>query len=307
MEKGTIFDIKEFAVHDGPGVRQTVFLKGCPLRCQWCHNPEGLETRPQLMFSRSSCIRCGKCMEVCPFGSPAGQKASGCPDETNAGETGAFFPGSACTACGACVSVCPMGLRQISGKVMTSLQLVDAIRENSDYYAALGGGVTFSGGEPLMQGAFLLEVLGQITDLHTAIETSAYASPRLFSRITERLSFIMMDVKLMDAGLHKHYTGVDNTVILENLHSLCRGSKPFVVRIPLIPGVNDTPENLEATAAFLAGSSSLLRVEILPYHKTAGAKYSMLGMEYRPDFDVEASLWMPQSVFEKYKIRSEIL
>ena len=307
MEKGTIFDIKEFAVHDGPGVRQTVFLKGCPLRCQWCHNPEGLEARPQLMFSRSSCIRCGKCMEVCPFGAAAGQKTSGSPDETGMEETGAFFPGSACTACRACVSGCPMGLRQISGKVMTSVQLADAIRENSDYYAALGGGGTFSGGDPLMQGAFLLEVLEQISDLHTAIETSAYASPQLFSRIAERLSFIMTDVKLMDPGLHKHYTGVDNTVILENLRSLCRGSKPFVVRIPLIPGVNDTRENLEATAAFLAGSDSLLRVEILPYHKTAGAKYSMLGMEYHPGFDVEAPLRMPQSVFEKYKIRSEIL
>lgn len=190
---------------------------------------------------------------------------------------------------------------------MTSVQLAEAIRENSDYYAALGGGVTFSGGEPLMQGAFLLEVLEQISDLHTAIETSAYASPQLFGRITEHLSFIMMDVKLMDPGLHKHYTGADNTVILENLRSLCRGSKPFVVRIPLIPGVNDTRENLEATAAFLAGSDSLLRVEILPYHKTAGAKYSMLGMEYRPGFDVEAPLQMSQSVFEKYKIRSEIL
>lgn len=120
-----------------------------------------------------------------------------------------------------------MGLRQISGKVMTSVQLAEAIRENSDYYAALGGGVTFSGGEPLMQGAFLLEVLEQISDLHTAIETSAYASPQLFDRITERLSFIMMDVKLMDPGLHKHYTGVDNTVILENLRSLCRGQQAF--------------------------------------------------------------------------------
>lgn len=305
MEKGTIFDIKEFAVHDGPGVRQTVFLKGCPLRCQWCHNPEGLEARPQLLFSRSSCIRCGKCMEVCPLAPDRREMTAGKQD---GGETpGAFFPGPSCTACGACVSVCPMGLRQISGRIMTSAQLVEAIRENSDYYAALEGGVTFSGGEPLMQGAFLLEVLEGIPDLHTAIETSAYASPDLFRQVLKSLSFVMMDVKLMDAGLHKHYTGVDNAVILENLRMLCRGDKPFVVRIPLIPGVNDTRENLEATASFLAGAASLLRVEILPYHKTAGAKYGMLGMEYRPGFDVDAPLRLPLTVFENYKIRSKIL
>lgn len=294
MKNGTIFDIKEFAVHDGPGVRQTVFLKGCPLRCQWCHNPEGLSMHPQLMFSRSSCIHCSKCMEVCPTAS------KGIKPDT-------FFPGKDCIACGACVDVCPMGLRQITGKVMSSGELVAAIRENSDYYAALGGGVTFSGGEPLLQGEFLLEVLEQLPDLHTAIETSAYADSRLFAQVAKRLSFLMMDVKLMDPVQHKKYTGVDNGIILDNLRYLCRGSKPFVVRIPLIPGVNDSRENLEATAAFLSGAGALLRVEILPYHKTAGAKYSMLGMEYRPDFPAEAPFSLPEHIFDKYNIRSNVL
>ena len=294
MKTGTIFDIKEFAVHDGPGVRQTVFLKGCPLRCRWCHNPEGLSVQPQLMFSRSSCIRCGKCMEVCPAASKAGKP-------------GGFYPGKDCIACGTCVDVCPMGLRQITGKVMSSGELVAAIRENSDYYAALGGGVTFSGGEPLLQGEFLLEVLEQLPDLHTAIDTSAYADSRLFAQAAERLSFLMMDVKLMDPALHKKYTGVDNGIILDNLRFLCRGSKPFVIRIPLIPGVNDSRENLEATAAFLSGAASLLRVEILPYHKTAGAKYSMLGMEYQPGFNTDAPFTLPEHIFEKYKIRSKVL
>ena len=211
MRSGTIFDIKEFAVHDGPGVRQTVFFKGCPLRCQWCHNPEGLSARPQLMFSRSSCSRCGKCRLVCPLS----------PDKESPSPA---FPAD-CTACGACVRVCPLGLRTISGQRMTSQELTAAIRENSGYYAALGGGVTFSGGEPLMQGDFLLEVLEQISDLHTAIETSAYAPPDLFQAVTDRLSFIMMDVKLMDPALHRRYTGVDNRVILENLTRLLRGKK----------------------------------------------------------------------------------
>lgn len=292
---GTIFDIKEFAVHDGPGVRQTVFLKGCPLRCQWCHNPEGLRSTPQLMFSRSSCLKCGRCMEVCPASHPHSLSAD------------PFFPGDACTACGECVHVCPLGLRQISGKAMSSADLVSAIRENSGYYAALGGGVTFSGGEPLMQGEFLSEVLDQIPDLHTAIETSGYADPVLFGQITSRLSFIMMDIKLMDPKRHKHFTGVDNALILQNLHTLCEGGKPFVIRIPLIPGVNDSAENLEATACALTDAKSLERVEILPYHKTAGAKYGMLGMEYRPGFDTEGALSFSAELFEKYGIKSKLL
>lgn len=293
MKSGTVFDIKEFAVHDGPGVRQTVFFKGCPLRCQWCHNPEGLSSRPQLMFSQNSCTGCGKCRLACPL---TGQKDIPAP----------VFP-SDCTACGACVEACPLGLRRITGKKMTSRELVNAIRENGDYYAALGGGVTFSGGEPLMQGEFLLEVLEQIPDLHTAIETSAYAPADLFRAVTDRLSFVMMDVKLMDPALHRRYTGVDNRMILENLTRLCRGKKEFVVRIPLIPGVNNTEENLEQTAAFLAGSACLLRVELLPYHQTARAKYRMAGMEYRPEFDTSARLQIPEHIFEKYKIRSVVL
>ncbi len=293
MKSGTIFDIKEFAVHDGPGVRQTVFFKGCPLHCQWCHNPEGLSANPQLMFSRSSCVQCGKCRLVCPLSS----KEDKCSPATPA----------KCTACGACVEVCPLGLRQISGQTLTSKELVNIIRENSDYYAALEGGVTFSGGEPLMQGDFLLEVLEQIPDLHTAIETSGYASSALFQAVTDRLSFIMMDVKLMDSALHRQYTGVDNRIILENLMYLCKGQKKFVVRIPMIPGVNNSKENLEQTAEFLSGAASLLRVELLPYHQTAGAKYGMLGMEYHPDFDTSASLQIPEHIFEKYKIRSVVL
>ena len=293
MKSGTIFDVKEFAVHDGPGVRQTVFFKGCTLRCQWCHNPEGLSAKPQLMFSRSSCSSCGKCRQVCPLTEQKEIHAPASPE--------------GCTACGACVEVCPLGLRQISGKKMSSRELVSLIRENSDYYAALGGGVTFSGGEPLMQGEFLLEVLDQIPDLHTAIETSAYAPSDLFQAVTDHLSFIMMYVKLMDPVLHRHYTGADNRIILENLTRLCRGKKEFVVRIPLIPGVNNTEENLEQTAAFLSGAPSLLRVELLPYHQTAGAKYSMVGMEYRPEFDTSAPLQIPEHIFEKYKIRSVVL
>ena len=281
MEEGVVFDLKEFAVYDGPGLRQTVFLKGCPLRCSWCHNPEGLSPKPQLMVSVASCRHCGRCEAVCTH------------------ET--------CVACGRCVLECPLNLRRIAGTRMTSEALVAKIRRSSDYYARYGGGVTFSGGEPLMQHAFLLEVLRQIPDLHRAIETSGYADPDTFAEVVENLDFVMMDIKLFDGQAHRKYTGVDNRRILENAKQLCRGSVPFVIRIPVIPGVNDSEENFRATAQWIAGAPALQRVELLPYHKTAGAKYAMVGRTYAPPFDPERQVRISREIFEEYGIRSEVL
>lgn len=285
MQSGVVFEFKEFAVQDGPGARLTVFFKGCPLRCQWCHNPEGLSSAPQLMVSRQSCLQCGACQSVCHA-----QKEN-----------------TSCDLCGACVRVCPLGLRKIAGQRYTSQELIRIIRRDSDYYRALDGGVTFSGGEPLMQPAFLSEVLDGLQDIHTAIETCGYAPSETFLSIVPRMSFVMMDLKLMDPAAHRHYTGVDNEPILRNLRSLCEGDTPFVVRIPLIPGVNDTKENLIASARFLQGARSLQRVELLPYHLTAGAKYSMLGKEYSPDFDPAQPVRTYTDLFEQYDIRSVVL
>lgn len=281
MKKGVIFDIKEFAVFDGPGMRQTVFLKGCPLRCSWCHNPEGISIRPQLMVSTASCIHCGRCEEVCGH--------------------------EVCIACGKCVPVCSLHLRKIAGIEMTSEELVEKIRKDSDYYAKYGGGVTFSGGEPLLQIDFLIEVLEQLTDLHRAIETSGYCEPQQFRRAVSHLDYVMMDIKLMDAERHRQYTGVDNAVILQNAKILCEGETPFVIRIPVIPGVNDNEENYRATAVFLMGAKALQKVEFLPYHMTAGAKYGMLGKKYQPNFDPDQKIWISQKNFEDYGIRSEVL
>ena len=281
MKTGTVFDIKEFAVHDGPGMRQTIFMKGCPLRCSWCHNPEGLSCAPQLMVSHAACIHCGRCAQVCDR--------------------------KTCTACGACVRVCLVHIRRITGVRMTSRELAELIRKDSGYYARYGGGVTFSGGEPLMQGEFLLEVLRELPELHRALETCGYCSRELFERALEHLEYVMMDIKLCDPEKHIRYTGVDNKVILQNARALCQGETPFVIRIPVIPGVNDNEENYRATAELLKGARALLRVEFLPYHKTAGAKYAMLGEEYRPDFDPEAGIWISQKIFEEYGIRSVVL
>lgn len=281
MRTGTVFDLKEFAVYDGPGMRQTVFLKGCPLRCNWCHNPEGLSMEPQLMVSRASCTNCGRCREVC----------------TN----------EHCISCGRCVEVCPLHLRRIAGTVMTSGQLVELIRKDSGYYARYGGGVTFSGGEPLMQAEFLMEVLDQIPDLHRAIETSGFTDGETFRRVVERLDYVMLDIKIFDSALHRRYVGADNRQILDNAKQLCAGDTPFVIRIPVIPGVNDNQENFRRTAEWVAGARALEKVELLPYHKTAGAKYEMVGKKYEPMFDADRKVAVSQQIFAEYGIRSEVL
>lgn len=293
MKTGIIFDIKEFAVYDGPGMRQTVFFKGCPLHCSWCHNPEGLSAAPQLMVSHASCTDCGRCMQVCERGEDCVHSQSRIPQT--------------CIACGACISACPLHLRRIAGQRITSRELAERIRKDGAYYARYGGGVTFSGGEPLMQAGFLMEVLHELPDLHRAIETSGYCRPEVFRSVADNLNYILMDIKLFDSAKHRRYTGVDNAVILQNAAFLRDGDKPFVIRIPVIPGVNDNADNYRSIAAFLAGAKALERVEFLPYHKTAGAKYAMVDREYSPDFDPQQGVWISQKIFEEYGIRSEVL
>lgn len=281
METGVIFHVEEFAIHDGPGIRQMVFLKGCPLRCSWCHNPEGLVPYPQMMVSKSNCISCGACEKVCRQNS--------------------------CIACGVCVPVCPLNLRKVVGTRLSSEKLANMVKSKNDYYRKYGGGVTFSGGEPLMQGDFLLEVLDQIPGTHCALETSGYAAADMFRRVAEHMDYIFLDLKIMDRDKHIKYTGVDNTAILDNAKFLCRQEIPFVIRIPLIPGINDDEENYEQTARFLSGAKALLRVELLPYNKSAGAKYAMLGVEYTPQFDQQAAPSIRQDIFKKYGIGSAVL
>ena len=260
--KGVVFDIKEFAVFDGPGIRTTVFLKGCPLRCQWCHNPEGLSPEPQLTVSPASCTRCGECLKHCPT------------------------PGH-CTACGQCVPWCPRGLRRIAGARMSSEELAKKLLRGRDLLEESGGGFTFSGGEPLMQWPFVREVVAQLDGMHCAVETSGYAPDAVFREVMDTLDLVMMDIKLTDPEKHRRFTGVDNAPILRHADMLCAGNTPFIIRMPLIPGVNDEPAHFEAVAGRVAGAKALQRVELLPYHKTAGAKYGMVGLEYKPEFDVD--------------------
>lgn len=281
MNTGVIFDIKEFSVFDGPGIRQTVFFKGCPLRCSWCHNPEGLSAAPQVMVSTGACTGCGKCRGVCLH--------------------------EDCIACGKCVLVCPQNVRRIAGERMTAEALAALLLKDADYYRGCGGGVTFSGGEPLMQGAFLIDVLERLPGVHCAIETSGYAELELFVQALNRLQYVIMDLKLMDDALHRKYTGVSNRRILQNAETLIGSGKPCRFRVPLIPGVSDTEENLQATAAFLAARGAHVPVELLPYHKTAGAKYEMIGAQYTPMFDPEQHVTAREEIFTQYGLECSVL
>lgn len=278
MTEGIIFDIEEFSVHDGPGIRTAVFLKGCPLRCVWCHNPEGISPLPQLTVKTQLCVHCGKCREICP--------------------------NEKCAACGLCVNECPLHIRKIAGYKITVEKLAEKIRKNKDFYDSSGGGVTFSGGEPLMQHEFLFEVMRKLNDVHKLIETSGHADSGVFTDALKLADMIIMDIKHTDTARHKNYTGSGNEKILKNLEILKTSGAPFIIRIPLIPDINDGDDNLKTTAELLSGCASLIKVELLPYNKFAGAKYSAIGKKYEPPFNETKKNNINQEYFQKHGIRS---
>ncbi len=281
MAKGLIFEIEEFAVHDGPGIRETVFFKGCPLNCNWCHNPEGISFDKEIMVSIGSCTHCGRCINVCK--------------------------NDQCIVCGICISACPLRLRKISGIEYEAKDLAEVLLKQREIMKKNNGGITISGGEPMAQPQFLLELIDELKTIHVAIETSGYAPENIFKEVVDRVDLVLMDIKHADPEIHKQYTGKDNKLILKNLTYLCNSGKKFYVRIPLIPGVNDTRENMEKTAELLKDTIGLERVELLPYHKTAGAKYSMVGKEFKPMFDTEKMPNVFLEPFKKYHINCQVL
>lgn len=229
MTRGIVFDIREFTIHDGPGARTTVFLKGCPLRCTWCHNPEGQSMEPQLMRSA-------------------------------AGE-------------------------RIVGRAYEAEELAAILLDQAPILALNGGGVTFSGGEPLMQAAFVADVIDGLGGMHVVLDTSGYAPADAFRAVAGRSDLIYFDLKLVDPGEHLRWTGAANDLVLANLGLLAELGRPFVARLPLVPGVTDTPDNLSEIARLLAGCPTLQRVELLPYNRAAGGKYAACGMVFQPGFD----------------------
>ena len=274
--KGLIFDIKQFSVNDGEGVRTTVFFKGCPLRCVWCHNPEGLTPARELYERREGCRDCGLCRIPCEH--------------------------EECRPYARCLHVCPAHLLREVGIFYEVDALAEKLLAGKDFLSFAGGGITFSGGEPLLQAAFCEEIAQRLRgEVHLALETSGYAHPADFALIVSLFDFVMMDLKIMDEETHKKYTGVSNREILENARWLKGSGIPFVFRTPLIPGITDTEENLAAIADFAEDA----RVELLPYNTLAAAKYASVHRTYSDLIDEKKGRTPDPSLFKNAILRKK--
>jgi pyruvate formate lyase activating enzyme len=287
---GIIFNIQRFSIHDGPGIRTTVFLKGCSLRCFWCHNPEGLHLKPEIQFFSTRCIGCGECVTTCQEGA-----------QLILADGTRVFDREKCTVCGDCVENCFPGGLQINGKTMTVDEVLDEVRQDRSFYETSGGGVTLSGGEPMLQPDFAYNLLAKARDegIPTAIETTTNVRWDLIERMLPVTDLFMVDIKSMDSAKHKAATGVPNEQILENIRRLAARVPEIIFRVPVVPTVNDTREDIAAIAQFVAELKALRPakthtkqlsenhpienpdLELLPFHRMAGDKYTSLEMDYQ--------------------------
>lgn len=284
--KGRVTAIQSACYDDGPGLRTTVFLKGCPLRCFWCHNPESLTAAPQLAWYSALCISCGVCVSVCPTGARTG--------------SGLQIDRTQCIQCGRCADNCPPRALEQIGTLWEAEALSAHLAQDLPYFQATGGGVTISGGEPLLQWEFtraLLQAL-QRRGIHTAIETSGYASAGIFDSVTQSADLVIMDLKHPDSTAHRAATGVGNQQILENFHRLCAAQTPCILRTPVIPGVNDTPEIIARIAQLAAQAKGLVYYELLPYHALGTGKLESLGRSNN-----SAPALVPPSAEQMHRLR----
>jgi pyruvate formate lyase activating enzyme len=267
--EGTIFDVQRFSLHDGPGIRTLVFMKGCPLRCEWCSNPESQRSRPELMFFDEKCIRCGACLEECPHADVLRAQWPLAPE--------------VCAGCGRCVGVCYSQARVLVGRATTVGEILEVIRRDRVFYEESHGGVTIGGGEPTLQSEFVAALLRRCRaeGLHTAIETCGYAPWPKFRRVVEHTDLLQMDIKHMSSEAHREKTGAGNERILENARKASRLVPEMVVRFPLIPGFNNDPQALRALGTFVRDElPSVRRLDLLPYHSTGQSKNTRLGRDY---------------------------
>jgi pyruvate formate lyase activating enzyme len=268
-----VFDVKRYAINDGPGIRVTIFLKGCPLACRWCHNPEGIAPQVQKMYTANKCIGCQECVKACPL-----HACELTPD-------GIVTDLSVCDACGECAEVCPALATEMSGRYETVADLLDVIEKERPFFEESGGGVTFSGGEPLLYPKFLIEMLDACGEagIHRTVDTSGLTSRPTLLEVAKRTDLFLFDLKLMDTQRHREWTGAGNKKILDNLKALAATGVDIQVRVPLIGGVNTDAENIEAMAAFVAALPGEPRpVSLLPYHDIARGKAERLGETFEP-------------------------
>jgi pyruvate formate lyase activating enzyme len=266
--EGTVFDIQRFSIHDGPGIRTIVFLKGCPLSCLWCSNPESQKLKPVLMYQSMNCIHCGKCISACKIGAISFSNKN-------------FIDRDICTACGECVNVCPTSALTLKGKKMTVEQVIKELKKDAIVYRRSGGGITLSGGEPLVQSEFARELLKacKAQGWHTAIETTAYANTETIEEVFPYIDLALMDIKSVDSEMHKKYTGVPNEKILENAKLVSKITK-MVVRVPLVPDFNSSEKDILELCDYVKTLNDINTVHLLPYHTYGENKYDLLGRDY---------------------------
>jgi len=300
MSKPLVFDIKRYAINDGPGIRIAVFLKGCNLNCAWCHNPESISDEAERMYSSSRCIRCGTCVAACP------EKAITLTPE------GIITDMALCKMYGKCAGVCPTKAIEISGGEISVAEIMQEIEKDRPFFDQSGGGVTFSGGEPLLHHKFLIRLLKECgkRGIHRAVDTAGFVKTEIILQVAEHTDLFLYDLKMMDPEKHRRWIGVTNEKILENLKTLSDTGANIIIRIPLIGGVNDDAENIETTARFVAGLSGVKKeVNLLPYHKIAQTKYQKLGrpedfqLMEEPSKDIQLQAI---SIFQKYGLAATI-
>jgi pyruvate formate lyase activating enzyme len=267
--EGIVFDIQRYSIHDGPGIRTIAFLKGCPLSCKWCSNPESQRLRPEVMYQRKNCISCGRCLTVCKAGALSP-------------ENPAFVDRKRCVGCGACADICPTDALILKGKIMTVWEVMQILQKDATVYRRSNGGITLSGGEPLMQSAFSVELLRACREngWHTAMETTGLASRAVLEKVVPLLDLVLLDVKSANPEKHKAHTGVDNRAIRENAACIARLAKEIVVRVPVVPGFNFSVQDAEDIGSFALAMGNIREIHLLAYHTYGENKYELLGRTY---------------------------